>query len=313
MLRHLAQHVGEHLVDVELAGDLAVVEGDAGAGQAVEVLAVEAVLEDRLPLRQRHAPLPAPGEHAVRVAGQPAALEPGVHGLREHAEVVLHGGVVGVVVGEPVVLVRGERELRARRAAEGEPGVRDRRLAETVDGELEEPRRQRVVKHGEDARHRRRVDVRRHEVDEELGDVGRSRDDLVLAARRHDLATQGERAARLERHQAARGEDADHLALAVQHGHVVHAGGHHRDAGLGGEDLGADGVHRRRHDLGDRGVPRDAAHDHLVAQVDVGDDAGDAAAAGAAHQDRRALLGDHDLRGLLRASSPGRRRAACCA
>ena len=40
--------------------------------------------------------------------------------------------------------------------------------------------------------------------------------------------------------------------------------------------------------------------DDLVAQVDVGDDALDAAAARAAHEDRRTLLGDHDLRGLPR-------------
>ena len=158
----------------------------------------------------------------------------------------------------------------------------------------------RVVQHREHARHRRGVEVRGHEVEEELGDVGRRGDQLLVAARRHDLAAQRERAARLERHQVAGGEDAHHLAVVVEHRQVVHAGGHHGDARLGREHAGADGVHRRRHDLGDGGVAGDVADDDLVAQVDVGDDALDALAARAAHEDRRALLGDHDLRGLLR-------------
>jgi hypothetical protein len=61
------------------------------------------------------------------------------------------------------------------------------------------------------------------------------------------------------------------------------------------QHLGADGVHGRRHDGAHRGVARDAPDDDLVAQVDVGDDA---EPFGAAHEDGRPPLVDHQLGGL---------------
>src|SRR5450830_1190851 len=53
----LTHDVGQRQVYLELAGDLTVVERHARAGHPVEVASLEAIGEDRLPLRQRHAPL----------------------------------------------------------------------------------------------------------------------------------------------------------------------------------------------------------------------------------------------------------------
>ena len=101
----LAHDLGQLEVDVELAGHLAKVEGDAGAGKALQVAALEAVGEHTLPGRQRHAPLAVACQHAVRVLGKAAAPQPLVDLLGEQPEVLVDRGVVGVGVGQPVVLV----------------------------------------------------------------------------------------------------------------------------------------------------------------------------------------------------------------
>ena len=75
-----------------------------------------------------------------------------------------------------------------------------------------------------------------------------------------------------ERHEVAGRQYADHLAFGVEHRQVVDPRGHHGDARLGGQHLGADGVDGRGHDLGDRRFARHAQEHDLVAKVDVGDD-----------------------------------------
>ena len=110
----LAHDVGQRQVDAELAGDLAVVERHAGARHAVEVAPLQAVAEDRLPLRQRHAPLGRAREDPVGVGGEAAAHEAGVDVFGDQPEELVDRRVVGVCVGEPVVLVGGQGELAAR-------------------------------------------------------------------------------------------------------------------------------------------------------------------------------------------------------
>ncbi len=158
---------------------------------------------------------------AVRVQREAAAAQTLVDVFRQQAEVVVDGRVVGVVVREPVVLVGDEVELAAGGAAERQPGVGDRRLAAPLDGELQHALRHRVVEQREDARHRGRVQVRGHQADEELRHVGRGLDDVVQGARVVDRAAQREGAARVQRHQAAGGEDADDVAIGIHDRQVV--------------------------------------------------------------------------------------------
>ncbi len=152
------------------------------------------------------------GQDAVGVGLEAAAGEAGVDVLRHPAEVLVDGGVVRVGVGEPVVLVGGERELVARGAAEDEPGVVHRRRAVACEGQLEQARGQGVVEHREHAADQRRVEASVEEVDEQLGHVARRRHELVLVARPLQRAAQRERTARIEAHEVAGGDDADHGA-----------------------------------------------------------------------------------------------------
>ncbi len=315
MVGHGAHDVGEGLVDGELPGHLAVVEAHAGARHPVQVAPLQAVLEDLPPAAQRRAPLAVAGQHSVRVGGEPAAREAAVHILRHEAEVLVHGGVVGVGVGEPVVLVGGQGELAAGGAAEGEPGVGHRRFAEAVGGELEQARGDGVGQHGEHARERGAVEVGVHEVEEQLRHVRRHADELLLVGGPLDRSAQGEGAAAVQRHEVAGRDDADHVLVRVEHGEVVHAGRHHGDAGLGGERLAADGVHRGAHDGRDRRVSGDVAHHHLVAHVHVGDDAEslegadqDAGAAALGHDPRRLTDAGVRLAEQGRAAHDGRHR-----
>ena len=172
-------------------------------------------------------------EHAVRVGHEAAAREAAVDVFGHAAEVLVDGGVVGVGVGEPVVLVRGQGELVARGAAEDEPGVVHRRLAVRVEGELEQARGQRVVEHRE---HRGRAPARRGARPEGRRTAwgcrsppprARPRRAPRCSARR---SANGLRASRLIRSLGR--DDADHAAVVVEHRQVVHAVGHHRDAGL---------------------------------------------------------------------------------
>ena len=71
---------------------------------------------------------------------KPQRAQAGVDVLGQHAEVRVDRGVVGVGVGEAVVLVGGEGELAAGGAAEGKPGVGHRRRAVALIGELEQAR-----------------------------------------------------------------------------------------------------------------------------------------------------------------------------
>ena len=175
-----------------------------------------------------------------------AAGEPVVD-IRAHAaEVLVHSGIVGVGVGEPVVLVRAERELVARSAPEDEPGVVHRRRAVAFEGQLEEAYGRGVVEDREQAADRRRVDPGVQEVDEQRGDVARCRHELVLVASPVQRTAQRERVARLEAHEVAGRDHADHGAAVIEHRQMAHAARQHGDARLGGERVGADGVDRRR-------------------------------------------------------------------
>ena len=105
VLGRLADDLVQRQIDVELAGHLTVVEGHAGARHTLEVLALEAVGEHGLPGRQAHAPLLVARQHAVRVEGKAAAAQALGHVERHEPEELVDRGVVGVGVGEPVVLV----------------------------------------------------------------------------------------------------------------------------------------------------------------------------------------------------------------
>jgi hypothetical protein len=101
----LAHDVGQRQVHVELAGDLTVVERHARTRHPLEVASLEAVGEDRLPLRQRHAPLGRACEDSVGVSREAATDEAAVHVFGHEPEELVDRRVVGVGVGEPVVLV----------------------------------------------------------------------------------------------------------------------------------------------------------------------------------------------------------------
>ena len=123
------------------------------------------------------------GEDAVGVGLDAAAGEAVIDVLRHPAEVLAHRGVVGVGVGEPVVLVRGERELVARSAAEDEPGVVHRRRPAARERQVEQARGHGVVEDREHAADRRGLEAGVEEVQEELGHVARRGHELVLIAR----------------------------------------------------------------------------------------------------------------------------------
>ena len=145
----------------------------------------------------------------MHVQPEAAAAQAFVHVLGQHAEVLLGRRIVRVVVGEPVVLVGDQVELAARGAAEGQPGVADWGLAVLVDGELEDALGHGVVQQREDARDGGRVEVRRHQIEEELRHVCGGLDHLVQRVRVVDRPAQREGTARVERHEAAGREDAD--------------------------------------------------------------------------------------------------------
>ena len=115
----------------EVAVNVTEVEADRGAKQPVRVPAPQTVGEHAAPPGGRHAPVLVAGHDAVGVRLEPAARHGLVHVARQHTEVLVHVGIVGVGVGEAVVLVGGQRELAAGRAAERQPGEGDRRRAMT--------------------------------------------------------------------------------------------------------------------------------------------------------------------------------------
>ena len=286
--------VGQRLRHVEPAGRLPVVEADAGVEHELEVVALQEGREDALPAGERPVPDLTAGQDAVLVGLDAAAGEAVVDVLRHPAEVLADLGVVRVGVGEPVVLVRGEREFVARGAPEDEPGEVHRRRAVAFKGELEQACGHGVVEHREHAADQRRVEARVDEVDEQRRHVSRGRRELVLIARALECVAQGEGTPRIEAHQVAGRDDADHAPVLVQHGQMADAVRQHGDAGLRGEGAGADGVHRRRHDGAHRRVAGDAADDDPLAQVDVGDDAEPVPRA---HDHGRVALGAHQLGG----------------
>ena len=105
VMGRLADDLGQRQIDVQLAGHLTKVEGHAGPRQALEVVALEAVGKDGLPGRQRHAPLLVARQHAVGVEGEAAAMQALGHVEGHEPEELVDGRVVGVGVGQPVVLV----------------------------------------------------------------------------------------------------------------------------------------------------------------------------------------------------------------
>jgi hypothetical protein len=93
------------------------------------------------------------------VEGETAKCEALLDVFRQDAEVLLDGRVVGIVIGQSIVLVGDQVELAARRAAEGQPGVAGRGFTAMFDGELEDGLGHGVVEQREDAAHRGRVQV----------------------------------------------------------------------------------------------------------------------------------------------------------
>ena len=258
-----------------LAAHLTEVEGHRRAQEPVVVPAPEAPLEDVDPPGRGHAPLVVLREHAVRVeleAAEPQAL---VDLFRHAPEVLVGRGIVGIGVGQAVVLVRGERELAARRAAEGEPCIVDRWPAVPVEGELEQPRSRGVAQQRDDPRHGGRIQVRRRSRStNSFGTSAAAAATVVHGASGEQGAPQGEGTQRLEAHEAAGREDAEHLAAGIDHGHVIDARLHHGDRGLRRQNVGADRLHRHRHDRAYRApLPTRARRDDLVTQVDIRHDA----------------------------------------
>ena len=119
--------------DRQAAGQVPEVEADGGVDDVAHVVpAAQVHLERAAPLRCRHPPGGVHGRHAVRVRGEAALRDAAVDPLGQLLEVLLRPRVVGVGIGEPVVLVRDERHLVPRGAAEGEPGVGHGRRSEVA-------------------------------------------------------------------------------------------------------------------------------------------------------------------------------------
>ena len=276
----------------EVAAHLTEVKGHRRAQEPVVVPASEAPLEDPDPFRRGHAPFVVLREHAVRVEIEAAESQALVDVFRHAPEVVVGSGIVGIGVGQAVVLVRGECELAARRAAEGEPRIVDRWPAVPVEGELEQPRGRGVAQQREDPRHGRRVQVGLDEIDEELRDVGCGGRKVVHGASGEQGPPQGEGTQRLEAHEAAGREDAEHLTAGIDDGHVIDARLHHRDGRLRRQHVGSDRLHRHGHDRAHGRLARPPRRDDLVTKVDVRHDA---ELASGLHEDGRTPPGDHQV------------------
>src|SRR5262249_57309889 len=91
----------------------------------------------------RHPPETIARQDAVRVVREAAPLEPCRHVCRDPGEVRVD--LLAVLrVREPVLLIRGERELATRARPEGEPGPRAGCGAVPLDREVEQAGSQRV-------------------------------------------------------------------------------------------------------------------------------------------------------------------------
>ena len=197
-------------------------------------------------------------------------------------------------VREAVLLIRAERQLAPRGAAERQPGPRRRRRPSLLDREVDQPARDRVGLEREHAGHVDRRDTGAEQGEEQLAEPLRALDELGDASRLEQGVAERERAARLEAGEVGRREDAEHLARPVDDDDVIGAGVEHVDDRIHRSAVRVD-LDGRLHDAEDGVLHRHVARDHALAQDRVGQDRD---VVPVLDEDRRRVVLGHRLGGL---------------
>jgi hypothetical protein len=219
--------------------------------------------------------------------------------------------VAGLGEQQRVVLVGGERLLLAGDGPEDDPAVR-RGWGPEVGSQLgfhegDHATSYGVTQGGHDAADVLRGDVPVDQLAQHRGDAPGLLDRAGERRLPADVRGEVDRVGVLQPHQVGGRDQPDRRATLVDHGQVVDAAAHHLEQRLEGQRILPQGQRGSRHHLAHRPVRVQAGREHPVAQVPVGDDAGQAALVD--DEDARdASLGHH--RGSIpdRSTGDGRHR-----
>ena len=273
VLARVPDHIHQRRHDLETAEHVPEVEAHRRAHEVRAVRILEALVEHAAPAAGRHPPARVARKHVRVVLAEAATGQTGVDlrgGGRE--EIV---GLRPALVGERqrVVLIRGERELPPRDAAEPHPRPRHRRGSVPRERQVHEPGRDRVALHRERAAHVGRVEARGQKRGLELRHP--LRHDLherVLVGRLVDLSPQREHAA-LTRGDVLHGHHAHHLP-ALGHERLPQPRVEQLNQRLPNRALRGHAQRGRAHRRAHRVVASETGAEHPLAEIRVGHDSG---------------------------------------
>src|SRR5439155_6983863 len=149
-----------------------------------------------------HPPHYTAGDDVVRVGGEAAALEAAVDVRGDALEIAVDLRVpIRVGVREGVLLVGAQRELTPGRAAESEPRPWNGGRPVRLEGEIEQPDRERVELEREHAADVHGTEPSVQQCEKEAAEVLRDSDELLLVGCTQNRVAKGEWAAHLDAHQ----------------------------------------------------------------------------------------------------------------